>query len=111
MGKINKSRHDRLCDKMAAILENYGYDVDVGFEYGPPSKPTGEIDVLGYKSGHLIIMEVKSNPSKSNAKTAYKQLDKIQRYYVPRFDLPVNRVNLMYVTGQTTARNIMRILR
>lgn len=94
-------KHDTLCNKIASELEERGFDVDLGIEYGPGHKTVGELDVVAYKDGHLIIAEVKTNTSKANTKKAYEQLHRASTYFTPRFGLPVKHTDYLYLTNQS----------
>jgi len=102
MNKKHKAEryHDRLCNKVANILKQEGYDVQTHLEYKVNGTSIGEIDVLGYKDGHLALYEIKGTHSFMNYCKAKKQLDRAVNKYVPTIDKELIQVDTFYITSK-----------
>jgi len=82
MSKINmNSKHNHICDLIAEELTRRGWKVEENVIYY--NGHDGEIDVIAYKEGYAIDVEVKYNDKPKAYKKACEQLDRAEIYYKP----------------------------
>lgn len=102
---VKRSKHDKIVlalqerlNKTTINGEEFYSDTIAFEEYGPTTRPKGEVDLQAYNNDYFLFFEIKSHHTRKNRKKAKEQLSRAEEYYVREFNR--KRTFKFYVAGK-----------